>query len=318
MKFANIDPAAREMKTIVDLLKWRFQSERKQWPSELTMDHVQPDLATPQTGVRVTMINHATLLVQTSTLTVLTDPVMLGGLAPFHFIKRFRKSGLTVEQLPQLDCILLSHNHYDHLDMPTMKAIFKRQQPKILLPLEVGRYLPQEMRRQCHEMDWWDTHALSAGNKIHFVPAQHWSKRTPWDTNETLWGGFVIDTPEGKVFFAGDTGYASHFSAIRERIGHMDISLLPIGAYEPRWFMKMQHMNPDDSVQAHLDLESRLSLGIHYGTFRLTDEGIDDPVHDLAIALQRKDVSAQDFYAPKNGQSIHYMVEAQALSQSSR
>ena len=186
-----------------------------------------------------------------------------------------------------------------------MKEIDRRFQPKIIVPLGVAELLPLKDRGRVVEMDWWQTLAISEEIKIHFVPAQHWSGRGIFDGNKSFWGGFVIAGKKTKIFFAGDTGYSSHFKLIREKLGPMDISMMPIGAYEPRWFMREQHTNPEEAVLAHKDLGATLSIGIHFGTFQLTNEGIERPVTDLKKSLGRHSVAESDFLAPKNGQEIH-------------
>ncbi|MBC7396565.1 MAG: MBL fold metallo-hydrolase, partial [Bdellovibrionales bacterium] len=153
------------------------------------------------------------------------------------------------------------------------------------------------------ELDWWQVHTVG-DLELTVVPARHWSKRTATDTNASLWSGVVFKARGRRVFFAGDTGYSEHFKLIENRTGTIDVALLPIGAYEPRWFMKESHMNPDDAVMAHLDLKPKISIAIHFGTFRLTDEAIEDPIKDLQVALQKYGVNEDLFKVPQNGETF--------------
>jgi L-ascorbate metabolism protein UlaG (beta-lactamase superfamily) len=174
--------------------------------------------------------------------------------------------------------------------------------PRVITSLGNKLFLEQHGLRAVHELDWWRNIEV-ANATITLTPAQHWSSRGPGNRNRTLWGGFVVRQGTRQVFFAGDTGYSTHFKAIRERLGTMDLALLPIGAYEPRWFMRDQHMNPDDAVRAHLDLETQLSVGTHFGCFQLTDEGIDDPIIELEAARRRYNITAESFQVLETGET---------------
>jgi L-ascorbate metabolism protein UlaG (beta-lactamase superfamily) len=200
--------------------------------------------------------------------------------------------------------VLLSHNHYDHLDLPSLRALQKRWNPPIVTGLGNGRYLARHGVRNAVELDWWEAYEPGAGMRIVYVPAQHWSARGLFDRRRMLWGGHVIEAPAGLVYFAGDTGYPAHFSAITQRLGAPDIALLPIGAYEPRWFMAQQHMNPEEAVRAHLDLQAKLSIAMHFATFQLTDEAIDAPVAALAVARSALGVAAEAFRVPEFGETL--------------
>ena len=197
---------------------------------------------------------------------------------------------MRIEELPRIDVVLISHNHYDHLDEQSVIALNAQKggPPLFIVPLGIERWLHGVGITHTRALDWWDTVQVQELT-VHLVPVQHWSRRTLADTNTTLWGGFVIEgESRGKkrrVFFSGDTGYSKqHFSEIGSRFGGVDLALIPIGAYEPRWFMSAQHVNPEEAVQVHRDLRARLSVGIHWGTFQLTDEPIDQAVTDLAAA----------------------------------
>lgn len=303
-KFFN--PGRKDEKGFSDFLKWQLTSDRKPWP-EWVENKATPQVAKNVSGgeAHVTFVNHATFLLQFESLNVLTDPVFSDRVSPVSWAgpKRVRAPGLAMDQLPKIDVILVSHSHYDHMDIPSLKSLQKKHNPLILLPLGNKKILERNGIKGAVEMDWWQSHEVG-GQKITLVPAHHWSSRSPWDRNEALWGGFVIEAGGVKAYFAGDSGYGPIFKELVSKLGVFDVSIIPIGAYEPRWFMKQQHLNPDDAVLAHLDLQSPFTLGAHFGTFQLTDEGIDDPIVELAQALEKHKVSKDLFPAPENGQTF--------------
>jgi L-ascorbate metabolism protein UlaG (beta-lactamase superfamily) len=207
------------------------------------------------------------------------------------------------DDLPPINVVLLSHNHYDHCDGGTLRALEERWHPLVVTALENAPLLRSFGVKRIEELDWWQESTM-APLPIVAAPAQHFSARTPFDRNRALWCSFHITAGARTIFFAGDTGYATHFSDVRARLGAPDVALLPIGAYEPRWFMKDIHMNPEEAVQAHLDLAAARSVGMHFGTFQLTMEGIDDPVVALGRALEARGVSTGTFHAPEFGESV--------------
>lgn len=311
-RFENLDPAARSDKSFFDVLKWRMTEPRAEWP-EFVDDNHKPDVATRVEGseLRLTMINHATVLVQTGGVNIITDPVFSDRVSPISFAgpKRHRAAGIKIEDLPPIDAVLISHSHYDHLDQASLQKIEEKFRPLYFVPLATAALLPKEAAARITEMDWGQSAAINDRYSVFFVPAQHWTARGLFDRNKYFWGGFVMrsqgsDGKTRQVYFAGDTGYNTHFKKIYEDYGTLDAALIPIGAYEPRWFMKMQHMNPQDAVQSYIDLGSPLSLGVHFGTFQLTDEAIDAPEKDLARALKDAGIDGKNFIAPKNGQTI--------------
>ncbi len=190
------------------------------------------------------------------------------------------------------------------MDRPTLARLHRRDRPRFIVPLGNARTLERAGIDGVVELDWWGEAALGDNASVVLVPVQHWSGRGLFDRRRALWGGFFIKRGAASAFFAGDTGYGEHFKLIRERLGAPDLSVLPIGAYEPRWFMKDQHVNPDEAVRAHLDLGSRVSVGMHFGTFRLTDEGIDDPVAALSAARLARGVPDEAFRALHNGLTV--------------
>ena len=218
--------------------------------------------------------------------------------------RRVRAPGVRFDELPAISSVLLSHNHYDHCDVATLRALDRRFAMPLVTPLGNGPLLRAAGVRQVEEIDWWQTAATSS-LPVTVTPAQHFSSRNPFDRNRALWGGFLIDAGPGRrILFAGDSGYGAHFRAIAARLAPIDLALLPIGAYEPRWFMKDIHMNPAEAVQAHLDLAAHQSIAMHYGTFQLTPEGIDEPPRLLATALRERGLPEARFRTIEVGESI--------------
>ncbi len=233
-------------------------------------------------GLRITLVNHSTVLLQERGFNILTDPIWSELASPVSWAgpRRHRKPGVLWEDLPPIDALLLSHNHYDHLDLPTLRRLAERGRCTFIVPSGVGRLLRSEKIEPAHEMDWGESVSL-ASFTIHSVPAFHFSGRGIFDGNHTLWCGYMIETPERLVYFAGDTGFGPHFRWIREQFGSPHLALLPIGAYEPRWFMSPIHMSPDEAIQAHEILGAPTSIAIHHGTFQLADEALDTPAKQI-------------------------------------
>lgn len=292
------------------VLSWLMTRQPAQWPVWEDNPPLK-DLPTARPDAdlndwKIWFIGHVTCLIQIGKYNFLTDPVWAMRASPVGFAgpKRVRPAGLALEQLPKIDAVLLSHNHYDHMDLAALDWLHQRDQMPIYTGLANAQYLPSSMN--VIEMDWWDQVSLPNAPEVQivFTPAQHFSGRGLRDGNQALWGGLSIVTPEGHLFFAGDTGYSAHFSEIRERLGAPRLALLPIGAYEPRAIMRAMHMNPADAVKAHVDLAAERSLAIHYRTFQLTDEAINQPLLDLATALTEQQLPADCFYTPIEGQML--------------
>ena len=256
----------------------------------------------------MTFVGHSTFLLQfAGGLNVLTDPIWSDYASPVSFAgpRRVRPPSLAFEALPPIGLVLVSHGHYDHLDLPTLRRLDARFRPLFLTGIGNRDFLRGEGMREVMELDWWQSHRVEAMD-VTFTPAQHWSKRGAIGRNRTLWGGFWLRASGAalNVYFAGDSGFGPHFQLIHERLGSPDLALLPIGAYEPRWFMREQHMNADEAVQTHQVLQARRSIGMHFGTFRLTDEGIDQPAEALVASLRVRGVNPPDFHVPLFGETI--------------
>ena len=282
-----------------------LRAEKTKWPREVPVVRQIPPQPENDRDLIFTFIGHSTFLVQSSAGTVITDPVYATRVGPFGFAgpRRVSQPGVAFHDLPRIDVVLLSHNHYDHCDLRALRKIQRRDSPLFVTPLGNARQLKKAGATNIAELDWWNNTAQSRF-PITLTPAQHFSARTPFDRNKALWGGFVFELAGRKIYFAGDTGYGIHFKQFRERLGAMDASILPIGAYEPRWFMKPIHMNPAEAVRAHTDVESRQSIACHFGAFQLTLEGIDEPVHDLHAALANSGIAAAEFQALAIGASL--------------
>lgn len=277
-KFDNIEPF--KDKSFGDLLKWRFSSEgRSKWPEWIETKQVKPTKERVSGEIiRYLPINHATILIQTQGLNILTDPLYSKRTSPVSWAgpKRSRAPAVRLEDLPPIDIVVISHNHYDHFDLPTLKYLEEKFHPTFYVGLKNGKLLKDEGIKTVIELDWWQTEKHGAID-VTFVPAQHWSARGLFDRFEMLWGGFYLTFKETNIYFAGDTGYGKFFKMIKEKLGSPDLAFLPIGAYEPRWFMKNAHMNPEDAVNAHHDLEAKHSVGMHFETIQLTDEAFETP-----------------------------------------
>jgi L-ascorbate metabolism protein UlaG (beta-lactamase superfamily) len=276
---------------------------RTPWPSRIDVPRRRPP-ALDGAGAIVTFIGHATFLIQTSAGNILTDPMYSLHAGPLNRFgpRRVREPAVRFDDLPAISIVLLSHNHYDHCDRRTLRRLAERFDPIVVTPLGNSALVKSAGIGRVEELDWWQE-ATTPALPITLTPAHHFSARTPLERNQALWGGFMIVVGGSRIFFAGDTAYAAFFGDIRQRLGPIDLAMLPIGAYEPRWFMKDIHMNPDEAVQAHLDLGAVRSIGMHFGTFQLTAEGIDAPVIALRESLRAREVSADRFRAPEFGES---------------
>ncbi len=293
----------RSSRSLLQVLRWRLQGERPAWPTEVSEG---PGLSpAARHGARtapsaITFINHASFLIRFSGAVILTDPIFSERCSPVSWAgpKRVRPPGIPLQDLPRPDIVLLSHNHYDHMDLPSLREIHRRHAPIFVTTLGNANVI-RHLGISATELDWWQDVTLGS-LRITATPARHFSARTPFDRNRALWAGFMMRADASQILFAGDSATGSHWQDIRSRLGAPGVALLPIGAYEPRWFMAAAHMNPAEAVQAHLDLGARRSVGMHFGTFHLTDEAIDAPLVALAevralAGLQEEQFGVQGF-----------------------
>jgi len=293
------NPDAPQAAGILDFFRWKLTTRPEPSPSFISdVEQSIPPCCVEGSGLRTTLVNHSTVLLQQRGCNILTDPIWSERASPVSAIgpRRRRNPGVSWEDLPRIDAVLISHNHYDHLDLPTLRRLAARGDSTFIVPARVARLLRSENIGPTHELDWGGSLSLP-GFTIHCVPALHFSSRGIYDRNKTLWCGYMIEHRDRLVYFAGDTGFGSHFAQIREKFGSPRLALLPIGAFEPRWFMAPVHMAPDEAVRAHEILAAKTSIAIHHGTFQLSDDGIDTPKKQL-IACARDD----SFLVLKNGQ----------------
>lgn len=285
-RFHNLEPT--EHAGAGAMLQWMATRDQGPWDD---WREVAPAPPPPRRvageAVRVTFINHATLLIQTGNVNILTDPIWSERCFPVQFLgpRRHHAPGLRFEDLPPIDVVLLSHNHYDHMDVATLQRLAREHGPRIFAGLGNGAFLRQKAIANAFELDWNQSMRLGDGVTLHCAPAQHFSSRGLGDRDANLWCGWVIESKGGPIYFAGDTGWGSHFARLRERFGPMRIALLPIGAFRPEWFMHAVHISPRQAVRAAQALEARVSIPMHYGTFHLGDDGQDEPVEALRREL---------------------------------
>ena len=288
------------------VIRWALTRRKRPWPRWVD-DPPRP--APPRRAtheIAITFVGQSTFLLQLGGVNVLTDPIWSERASPVRWAgpRRVRRPGVAFERLPPIDVVLVSHTHYDHLDLPTLLRLERRDAPLIVTGLGNRRFLKRRGLAKVEELDWWQTVAFRDAVRFTMTPAQHYSRRTLFDRNVSLWGGFWIEFGAKKLFFAADTAYNGHFREIRGRLGSPDVALLPIGAYEPRWFMAAAHMNPEEAVQAHVDLGAVLSVAMHFGTFQLTDEPIDEPVRALRETLARRGISEDTFRVLGFGETL--------------
>jgi L-ascorbate metabolism protein UlaG (beta-lactamase superfamily) len=294
-----------------EMLRWQFDRgrERRKWPEWAPSPYSDTPPPSVASGVRFSFVGHASWLIQTAGQNILIDPVWSKRVSPFSFAgpKRHNDPGIAFEALPQIDTVLVSHGHYDHLDVATLSKLAAKFGPRVITPLGndvTMRAADSAIRAEA--FDWHQRVKLANGLAVTLVPTRHWSARGIFDRNKTLWASFVLETPAGKIYIVCDSGYGSgvHFRRVREAHGPLRAAILPIGAYEPRWFMKEQHMNPADAVKALADCGAELALAHHHGTFQLTDEAIDAPAAALGVALDEAKTPRERFLVPKPGQVL--------------
>ena len=288
-------------KGLSDIIKWRWNAQTVEWPDEVPLAATAKPAARVHGGeLAVTFVGHATALVQTAGLNILTDPTWAerASVVSWAGPKRVSPPGIAFADLPPIDVVLVSHNHYDHMDVPTLQRLHEAHAPLFVVPLGNERFLREaDPGMRIASLDWWQSAPVDKVVRVHAVPVYHWSRRTAFDRNKALWSGFVVATPHGNLYYGGDTGLGDGavFRDTRERFGTFRLALLPVGAYEPRWFMKDQHVNPAEAVEIHRLLGARATIGVHLRTFQLTDEGVEAPEIELAAALRAQDVDPARF-----------------------
>jgi L-ascorbate metabolism protein UlaG (beta-lactamase superfamily) len=307
-----IQPDGVPLKRLSELIRWWREPGRPSWPARVeNAASDRPPARVEGAELRVAFVGHATLLIQTGGLNILTDPVWSERASPFRFAgpKRVRDPGIAFAALPPIDAVLVSHAHYDHLDVATLSRLAAVHAPRVITLLgndAIMRAYDSAIVAEAY--DWGDRAALGEAVAATPVPVRHWSSRGPFDRNRSLWGGFVLETPAGGIFYAADTGYGdgSQFRHVREKYGPLRLAILPIGAYEPRWLMRDQHMNPAEAVRAFIDCGAEHALAHHFGTFHLTNEAIDAPAQALAVACAAAGFAAGRFRVLSPGEALTY------------
>jgi L-ascorbate metabolism protein UlaG (beta-lactamase superfamily) len=299
-------PGQPQDKGLMELMRWQLGGGRKDWPERFPSPfRDRPPAAVD--GLRVVLVGHATVLIQVAGLNILIDPVYAERASPVSFAgpQRVNPPGIAFEDLPPIHTVLITHNHYDHLDVATVARLWRRDRPRTVAPLGNDAIIQDEDPGIAVETrDWGQSVDLGNGVTAHLAPAHHWSARGMNDRRMALWCAYVLTTPSGVIYHVGDTGYGDGaiFRQTRERFGPPKLAILPIGAYEPRWFMKPQHMNPEESVRVMQEVGAEQALGHHWGTFRLTNEGVEEPVQELAAALASAEIPAERFRAMRPGE----------------
>ncbi len=291
----------------LDMLKWKLANGAADWPESVPVTPAKPAARVDGDAMVVTVVGHATVLVQTAGLNILTDPVWSERVSPLSWAgpKRVRAPGIRFADLPKIDIILVSHNHYDHLDLDTLAKLWRRDRPLIVTPLGNAALMARR-GITAFARDWGESIGVRPGVEVTVERVQHWSSRRMRDRNRALWGGFTVTTPGGNIYFAGDCGYGdgSMFREAAAKHGPYRLALLPVGAYEPRWFMANAHMNPAEAVAAFRDLQAGEAVGIHWGVWQLTDEAIDAPREALAVALRDAQIAPERFVAAEAGEVV--------------
>lgn len=292
---------------IFDFIKWKlFNISLKKIIAKSKLPHITVNKTVDVSAIvtdnelKVTNVGHATFLIQTAGLNILTDPVWSDRASPIKFFgpKRIVPPGIDFDRLPPIDVVWVSHNHYDHLDLRTIRMLWQKHNPRIVVPLGIDTTIKSINRFiKVEAYDWGDSVNISKTVRFHLSPMHHWSARQLFDQRKALWSAIVIDTPGGKIYFVGDTAYAEgiNFKKIRSEFGDLKLAILPMGSYEPRWFMKNVHMNPEDFVLAHVDLGMPATIPTHYDVFQLTDEKYGQALVDLEAAMKKYSVGQSIF-----------------------
>jgi L-ascorbate metabolism protein UlaG (beta-lactamase superfamily) len=288
-----------------DFFRWQLQRKTEAWPASYAAPPQDEPPARVE-GLRVAHVGHASFLIQAGGQNIITDPVFVERASPFQFAgpRRVNPPGIAFDRLPKIDAILISHNHYDHLDLTSVHRLVDRDRCRVIAPLGNDAIIQAsrpDIGVEAH--DWGDVVKLAPAVTVTLFPAYHWSARGAFDRRMALWASFVIETPAGKVYHIGDTGYhdGTFFRDHGREFGPFRLAILPIGAYEPRWFMADNHMNPAEAVEVMKALRAEVALGHHWGTFQLTDEGIERPPEALADALRQAGISPERFPASRPG-----------------
>jgi L-ascorbate metabolism protein UlaG (beta-lactamase superfamily) len=283
--FFNEEPFEEQQPS--ELVRWQLSRKRGRWPDSAAIAGPAPPARVGGGVLRVTMVNHATVLLQMDSMNILTDPVWSAkvGLEGQFGVRRHRPPGIPFDSLPKIDVVLISHDHYDHMDLPSLRRLQQRYHPRIITGLGNPGYLASQGVQGGEQLDWWQSVSLARGVRVTAVPARHWSGRTLTDRYERLWAGFVIEGARDTVYFAGDTGWGRMYRELHARWGRFTLALLPVSPFRPRWYMARKHLSPDDAVRAAIETRSAMVIPIHWGTFELGDDGESEAVDTLRAVV---------------------------------
>jgi len=298
-RYVNLDGSAN-IKSLADLRQWQKERRTKKKDLSYIVPRVEPDvklLAANRSQPTVTFIGHSTFLIQLGGLNIVTDPVWAERMG---FSRRLSAPGMPIEALPPIDVVLLSHAHYDHLHLGSLRRL--PGDFEMLVPEGLGRWMSRKGFARVRELSWWEETTVG-GVTFSFVPAKHWTRRTPWDTNTSHWGGWIMTLDERRIYFAGDSGYDSLFEEIGERYPEIEVALIPIGAYEPEWFMRDAHMSPEEAVQTYIDLGARIFVPMHYDAYRLADDTAQEAIDRLFAEWERRGLLADRLWALELGRT---------------
>jgi L-ascorbate metabolism protein UlaG (beta-lactamase superfamily) len=305
-KFYNQNPSVGP-KGFASVLKWKLTSSSQKWPERIVIEKDIPPAKVNNGNVRISSVGHATFLIQLKDKNILTDPVWSERASPFKSIgpKRISQSGIDFDKLPRIDIVLISHNHYDHLDTETIKRLWNHSAPVFIAPLGNQTIIKKAVPKALvYDLDWYQNMAIDS-LKIHLIPSQHWSSRWIIDANKHLWGGFIIESEEGQICFIGDSGYSKDmFEEIGNKFDNIIFAILPIGSYEPRWFMKDVHMNPADALMAFRDLKAKFFIPSHFGVFQLSDESYQKQLNDYEQSIKESGINEEYIITLQPGQFV--------------
>ena len=305
-KFHNPDITIKP-KSLFNVFKWMITAKSTPWPAQLAVSKYCPPAQVGEGEIMISSVGHATFLIQAQGRNILTDPVWSQRVSPLSFIgpKRITPPGIDFTDLPSIDIVLISHNHYDHLDLATLKKLWQHSKPVFVTPLGNDKIIKKALpEANIISLNWYE-HTILNDLRLDVIPSQHWSSRIVIDTNKSLWGGFVIHTKVGQICFIGDSGYDQKmFQTIAQHFNNIVFAILPIGSYEPRWFMRQVHMNPADALLAYQDLKAKFFIPSHFGVFKLTDEGYETQLIDYQEAIKQSKVEPKNIATLYPGQSV--------------
>lgn len=306
-----INPNGLQAQNLIGVMKYGLFRKPEKWTKNYETDIRTTAIQIPALDeVQVSFVNHSTFLIQVAGLNILTDPIWSKRCSPFQWVgpERMRPPGIPMEMLPPIDLVILSHNHYDHLDVNTLKLLEEKYSPKFIVPLGVGSYLDKLDIQNKVEIDWYQNTSVGQLD-IKGIPANHFTSRGLFDRDKTLWCGYLFNFEGYKIYFAGDSGYGPNFKTLGEQEQSIDLALIPIGAYKPEWFMSPIHISPDQAVQVHQDINAKQSIAMHFGTFPLADDGMYTPQKDLKQSLDQRGINSEKFIIPDEGKSYVFKIQ---------